>query len=173
MNLTHSRHQTKNSFFIIGFFITFVIWCRSIVMFVNRIIILYCSIIIITFRLCQTCVRGIIRSDFVMYLMQYLFSLYIYIFYSLFIYTYYILLKKILWSRNVFKFFFIVYINKLLILYNNHLMLVCWPSYFSLLCITRAIILFIYIIISSISSRLKKKFEISSLLTWVDVCILS
>jgi len=32
----------------------------------------------------------------------------------------------------VFKFSTIVYINKFLTLYNNHLMLVRWPSYYSL-----------------------------------------
>jgi len=67
MDLTHSRYRTKNSFFIIGYLILLYDVAQS-AMFVNQIIILYRFIIIITFCLYQTCVRGIIHSDFVMYL---------------------------------------------------------------------------------------------------------
>jgi len=54
--------------------------------------------------------------------------------------TYYIILKKTLWSL-IFEFYII---NKLLILYDNHLMLVCWSFYYSLLYITRVVSNFIY-----------------------------
>jgi len=60
MDLIHSRHRTEIFHY---WLLNFIIWRSSIAMFVNRII-LYCFTII-TFRLCQTCVRGSIHSDFV------------------------------------------------------------------------------------------------------------
>jgi len=64
-------------------------------MFVNWIIILYRFMIIISFRLCQICVRDIIHSDCVMCLMQYLLSLYFFFIYILFLF----ILNIFYWRR--------------------------------------------------------------------------
>jgi len=82
----NALHRTKNSFFIIGYLIL-LYDVTQVQVFVNWIILYNSSfIIIITFCLCQTCVRSIIYSDFVMCLMQYLLSLFPFFFYILFLF---------------------------------------------------------------------------------------
>jgi len=88
--------------------------------------------------------RCIAHNDFVMCLTQYLFFLFISYLFSVYTYTYYTeedsVKSKCLLSSNFLSLFILINLT----LYNNQLMLVRWLSYFSLLCIIRAVSNFIY-----------------------------